>query len=399
MNITQFIKDYNIDRVAVIENEDLQMEYCLGKFVTRLRGEGIDVVVVNRAYTDHMREALMKAVTECQTILFESQFMYQDQVASVAKLFSKLPSKQIFGHGVNDRIPVEQGLADCLTNEELGNMSHHKLYEVEDWFNMYFEDDEDDDTFKITEIDLNKYKRKARAEELLRERKILNKVRDDEHEKIFKIRTAKGTGRMVKIKTLQSCGDEWSELKEGSVVEELDCIHFDPNPNTGVWVMGKTEPVKLLNNLPYDEWEYDNADSLAIGLEILSIMNEKANPSWLQIMPRWVNQAKFDGTNDGESHIELTQLLDTFKIPRRGYRSLIERRLATWSKTHKFFGDCRTKQAQTIERMLESLENRRIDLKAKAEAERIKRYNAALDEGIVFTEDMDKELYPVLKYE
>jgi hypothetical protein len=64
------------------------------------------------------------------------------------------------------------------------------------------------------------------------------------------------TGRMIRIKnTLSFGGPQWSNLKTGMVLPEIDMSLMDPDPNRGVWVMGKGEPVKILNEHPYDEFE------------------------------------------------------------------------------------------------------------------------------------------------
>lgn len=72
----------------------------------------------------------------------------------------------------------------------------------------------------------------------------------------FKNKSFKKTGYKIKIKNIIAQGAQWSTLKEGDIVDELECSEIDPNPSRGVWVMGKDEPVKLLNDSGYDEFEY-----------------------------------------------------------------------------------------------------------------------------------------------
>lgn len=41
-------------------------------------------------------------------------------------------------------------------------------------------------------------------------------------------------------------GPEWSKLKNEDIVDEIDMSEIDPRPGWGIWVMGLTEPVKLI---------------------------------------------------------------------------------------------------------------------------------------------------------
>jgi len=336
-NIKNFVEKYSIKNVAVIENETVESGTDMHSMVKALQYIGIPVTVINGAY--YNKKKLLDAITAADTILFESQFRYWEQVASVAKLFAMFPKKQIFGHAFLDNMNLEGGLNECLSTQELATMAHHDLYEVASkWSSLYY--DIKEDTAIIEKINLQKYVRRLKAEELLKERHIINKVRNDEKEKIWKIRTTKRTGRKVKILDIYAQGSEWSKLKIGSIVDELDCMHFDPNPHTGVWVMGNTEPVKLVNSNEYLEWEYHAADSFAIALELLSIIGQKANPTWITTMPMWVNKFAFRKEEyPGEHHVMITDLLDSFNVERRFFRHHIEGKIRQWADDHKFFID------------------------------------------------------------
>ena len=130
------------------------------------------------------------------------------------------------------------------------------------------------------------------------------------------------TGQKVKIKnTSNLTGDAWSNLKEGDIVDVIDCKKIDPRPNRGVWVWGNGEPVKILNENPYNEYEL--------------IIDENTN-----VLDRIIRETDLCYKKDLEEHhlyfmnsiidnIDLTnhekaqKICDHLQIERRGNRSKI----------------------------------------------------------------------------
>lgn len=64
------------------------------------------------------------------------------------------------------------------------------------------------------------------------------------------------TGQKVKIKNTKTMPPSLSSnLKEGDIVDVIDCQKIDPRPNRGLWIWGNDKPLKVLNENPYNEYE------------------------------------------------------------------------------------------------------------------------------------------------
>jgi hypothetical protein len=259
----------------------------------------------------------------------------------------------------------------------LAKMAHHTLYDISGTFQY---DDELDGKFK--EINLKAIKADWDRKEKKRLNELRSKIKDKARQTQINIKNARPTGRKVRILDIYAHGQEWSVLKRDMVVDELDCIFMDTDPSTGVWVMGRTEPVKLLNNDSQGtEWEYVEPDCLGLALEILSMMGQRSNRDWIGIMPHWINRVVptilHGDMGEGTLWRQLTDLLDSHGVPRRHFRHLINDKLVKWGKDHSFFGDDRVEIWRECTKLQEKLYHRQMELdmiKAEKEKEKLEQF-------------------------
>jgi hypothetical protein len=114
-----------------------------------------------------------------------------------------------------------------------------------------------------------------------------------------------------------------------------------------VWVMGKDEPVKLLNDSGYEEFKYADLTAKALTLEFFSRGACKDREDLMETIEVWIY--KVSGTiDDTELWDWCDSLCKITGVERRGNRSYFESRLQEYRKEHKFFreagGDPRLKK-------------------------------------------------------
>lgn len=222
-----------------------------------------EVKFIGNAYT--AGKEIAKEINWCDCLAFSSTFIYlaqiQNLLTKVLIPFRKEPLQIVIqGYQVeNNIVRLVEDMSYVWKTEEYNDkgepegyfelneskadaiaysMRLFKLFELVDF----------GDTLKPIEV-LN--------ERIERETKRL------EFEKEYKSSsTNRLTGRKIKIGDLASvCGKEWSKLNPGDIVDELDMEKLDPRPGLGVWVMGLTEPVKLIgedDRRGYNEYEIVN---------------------------------------------------------------------------------------------------------------------------------------------
>lgn len=320
-----FIEKFQIKELLYLENQTLHEDQKA--FVSELRSLGVTVHVIERANHDSSIVDIKSILGLIDSVVFQSTFLRWSEVQEVGILFKSVNRPlNIFGKsiGVDN---LERGLTNCFDMKDLAAMSHHKLYEVAD---MYYDIGD-----SVVPVDLNKYKERIDEAVKLKAEIIEERTIEDMDILSKELEQIKPTGRKVIIKNIKACGNEWSNLKEGSVVDELNCIHFDDNPNRGVWVMGLSEPVKLITESGYDEWEYENPDALGLAQEILSLMMYRSETDHLIELTIFLNDQL--GT-DADRYIineYVNELCEVTGTERRGNRHSIILKIENWIRTTK----------------------------------------------------------------
>ena len=306
----------NVKTALFIENEifeDMKGHniYHLYEFLSEM---GVDCKVIDRA-ASHKIEVFTYA-NKVDLIAFASTFLYANDVKGVGDLLKMVKEpKLIFGQSISSG-SIVSNIESIWSLEELVQLSHHRLFEITS-SPKYFEDIPD----WLTEIDMTVYQKE---------------VDRLEKERIERNKGFQKTGRTVKIKKINAVGSEWSDLKEGDIVDELNCLSIDPNPSRGVWVMGKTEPVKLLNDSGYEEWEYAELNATGLAREFFSRGSSLDKTDLLNLVADWIKNVS-GRLNETDLWVWCDNLCNTVGVERRGNRSYFDRRLKEYRGKYTYF--------------------------------------------------------------
>lgn len=281
------------------------------------------------------KNEIVESLLWCDVLLFASTFLYQSDVKGLGDLLMKIPiTKNVIGYAMSNK-SLQQHIEDTWGLKELAQMSHHKVFELV-WF------DEDllefsENPFK--EIDLIQYKTQWDKEE---------------EERIFKNHNMPKTGRKIRIGKIQASGPQWSLLKEGDVVDELDCSSIDERPSRGAWVMGKDEPVKLLNDSGYEEYQYDDLTAEGLTLEFFSRGSAKNRTDLMETLQLWIYKSVGCQLDDTELWEWCDNICNLVGVERRGNRHYFESRLKEYRQKHLYFrepgGDPREKKISAFKK-------------------------------------------------
>jgi hypothetical protein len=315
MNVSEFKK------VVFIENEDwASMKHTpIQNIYKDLTSQGVECVVIERA--SGKKAEVFKAVNESDAIFFASTFLYKEEVKGIGDLLKAVKDpKMIFGWTMNSGKDLAASIESIWDVYEMVQFSHHRIFEI-----LHRRIEENNDWYH--ELDMTLYAKEVAALE---------------EERIKRNAGFKRLKTKVLIKKIQAVGPEWSLLKEGDIVDELDCSEIDDCPRRGIWVMGKTEPIKLLNDSGYDEWEYVNPNCFDLANEFFSRggVNDESHRDLKELI------ADYIGKCTGKlkmNEIELWDFCDRLckqvKVERRGNRHYFQRRLNEHRERFVYFKD------------------------------------------------------------
>jgi hypothetical protein len=286
---------------------------------------GIKCTIIDNAV--NRKDEIIKALPTVDTVIFESTFLYANEVRGVGNLLKMVKTPlMVFGGVIGGNNETLQGRIERIWDvKELAEMSHHRLFQL--MFSRYSIEQEAKDLY--FEVDMLQYKADWEAQE---------------HERITKNKNMPKTGRKVLIKKLQYFDAQSVNLKEGDVVDELDCRSIDKKPNRGIWVMGVDEPLKLLNSDGYDEWEYHEPTYLALTKEFFARGN-KSNASQtdeyrelFNLMAEWIRKCSSElQTSDVELWEWCDNICNSVGVERRGNRNYFDRRLKEYRSRYVCF--------------------------------------------------------------
>ena len=289
----------------------------IGRLHRRLEESGVECRVIDQA-SKHKKEVFEGALW-ADSILFASTFLYSDEVKGVGDLLIKIPQpKNIYGYCMSGK-PLIYEVESLWSLKELSDMSHHRLFEIS---HSHFDEDLGENYQWAKEIDLKAYSKAWKKEE---------------EERVKKNQGFPKTGRSVRIMKIEAQGSQWSNLKEGMVVPELDCSEIDPNPKRGIWVMGKDEPVKLLNSDGYQEWQYEDLTAYGLAREFFARGNALDKTDLIQVVGGWINGGSIGMMNGPDLWEWCDTLCSTIGVERRGNRSYFEKRLQEYGKKYTYF--------------------------------------------------------------
>lgn len=265
-------------------------------------------------------EEVFAALMWCEIILIQTTLIHKYQVDEMVELMSKIKEpKQIIFTWEDTVKELYEYLSD---DDSIVGIAHHKIgyfphdFEVEDGI---------EEGIHNTNVFADKAaivaeKLRLEAEEKARKLAAEKQYRDEAQ--------SRPTGQMVLIKTIQANGKQWSTLQEGTIVPALDMSEQDERANRGIWVWGLDEPVKLLNDCGYDEYEIVTSKETPmreIAMEVLKMANiyEPKEKDVYGVIG-FIEAALEEENKSSELHWTLTAWLDENEIPRRGNRTKIE---------------------------------------------------------------------------
>lgn len=273
------------------------------------------------AFQSADRKEVFAAVMWCDVLLVQTTLVYKYQVDEMVELMSKIPdSKQIIFTWDGTVTDLYKYLED---DEDIVKIAHHKIgyfpdiYQIEDGWQ---------DAIHNTSLFADKAAIVAETIRIREEEKQARLAREKAYRDAGQSRP---TGQKVLIKTIQANGKQWSTLKAGDVVPAVDMSEQDNNPNRGIWVWGLDEPVKLLNDNGYDEYELVTSDETPlrdIALEVLKMVNcFEIKEKDVYGVIGFIEDALTDTDNkSAQLHWNITAWLDDNDLPRRGNRNKIE---------------------------------------------------------------------------
>ena len=314
-----------LKHVLFLENEFWREDLLIYELYKWFTQNKIKCTIIDRA--SNRRDEVMAILPEIDSIAFQSTFLYRNEVKGIGDLLKGMP-KPLTVFGMPTSGTLEYHIEQIWKIEELAKMSHHNVFELE---HIYFptHDSFDNELDWCRKVDMASYK--TTWDEL-------------EKERIFKNHNMPKTGNKVRIKQIQASGKQWSNLKEGDIVDELDCSTIDEKPNRGIWVMGLDEPVKLLNSDGYEEWEYHDPSYLALAKEFFSRGN-KSNAGetdkyrdLFDLTAEWIRSCSSElKTDDTKLWEWCDTICRTVGVERRGNRRYFEHRLKEYRKRFYFF--------------------------------------------------------------
>ena len=215
---------------------------------------------------------------------------------------------------------MKKEIEDLWTVKELAKMAHHNLYEITS-LNPDIDHERNEQWFE--EVSLIPYKLQCDAK-VESDNNILRFEQQYRDEAINR-----KTGYKVMIKDVVASGDQFKTLVKGDILDVLDMSKQDPRVNRGVWVWGNGEPVKLLNEDNYNEYELvldETTPMNIIATEILKMVsNYEPKKQDIFGLIGLIELSLAEKENKTSAlHDNLTTWLDDNDYPRRMYRNKIE---------------------------------------------------------------------------
>jgi hypothetical protein len=237
--------------ILILEDDaKLQEDFDVARYGKKMKAEGHEVKYVFNAY-DSSKE-IVKLINWADVLAFHTTFTYLRQIYVLAQAIAQYRKE-----------PLTVLIDSYDHDRHIQEMVQLDGYKFESRSETFYLDQElvDEFAYKLRNLKLFKLSWRIEHEpitvlEPMIQRHqlkldIINKYMESRRTEQAK------TGRMIRIKNTNSFGgQQWSVLKTGMVLPEIDMSMMDPDPNRGAWVMGKDEPVKILNEHPYDEFEF-----------------------------------------------------------------------------------------------------------------------------------------------
>ena len=226
-------------RLLLLEN-DVKIEKVRHRFVFNFAKEFIEKYTNGEVvHMSNLRTIDSKKIFEefnnCTDIAFQSSLVNgsEYQVEGYLRMLMRIetPINLTLRYLGGD---IKEWIVKLFEPKDLVKLSQHNFFELK---RMYSEDDIDNPSFDFSE----------ETKEYLEQKRIEKEYRNSAEER--------PTGRKIKVFGCSANGKQFENLPIGEIVDELDMSMLDPNVGRGVWIMGNGEPIKLINDSGFREFE------------------------------------------------------------------------------------------------------------------------------------------------
>ena len=265
--------------LLVIEN-DPSLDTLTENFVSKFKryNDNSEVIIFTN-FRQKSKKELVDTITQCTDIFCRTSLISgsEYQLKDMAKLLANFEDSKNIMIFSSD---LESSINDILDDKEIFDIKHHIIFDQIENKRLYFYD-------AIKRVE----------KELLYQ----------------KDSTQRAIGK-VKILECNGFGPQFENLPIGEVVDILDMSDIDPSPNKGVWVMGNGEPVKLINDYRFREYELisDNTYDKIIAFSGANNVHKS------------IRLAIEDVISNPNNYVNAgNEICDLLGIPRRGNRNNI----------------------------------------------------------------------------
>lgn len=292
--------------LVVIEN-DFSLEHAsyVNSFMDQYNGDIIELTGFRQRNDKEIGLAFSNATDLAVQTCFVNGS--EQQLFALVGVFAKLKNPiNIYIALLGD--DLQKFLENNLSPEELFSIKHHNIYVM--GRNNYEINEEKHILLDFSHIHKEVYKELSKKH-----------VHNLFIEHYNATATQRPTGKKVKILGCTAYGPQFKNLPIGEIVDELDCSKIDPNPSRGLWIMGNGEPIKLINDSGFKEYEIISQ----LSSEELLVEISKSTDLTLNKLSRLQIFGLINILEDKEldSMSKANIICEEIKIPKRGNRQII----------------------------------------------------------------------------
>ncbi len=226
--------------LLAIENDaTLNRSDYVNDFISEYDGEVIEMCNFNR----RSDKDIFMAVSKCTDIAVQTCFVNgsDSQMYDMVKLLAKIPNPiniYIAYLGMSSQNDLYEYIVDNTTPEQLLAIEHHTIYAM----SMSYQFD------AHIKLDFTSVTKKLHKEHTKK------RVHNLYIQWYKETATNRPTGRKILVLGCTAFGKVFENLPIGQEVDELECGKLVENPR-GVWIMGNGEPIMLVNESGFMEYE------------------------------------------------------------------------------------------------------------------------------------------------
>lgn len=295
--------------LVIIENEHtLDNADYVNHFKKSYTGEVVELT----GFAHRSKEEIFLAVSKCTDIAVQTCFVNgsDDQLHGMVKLLSKIPfsiNVYIAYLGISYQNELQKYLVDNIEPKDLLSIKQHNIYAMSrDKYNM---DDEPHLLLDFTEA----------TSKLVKEIADTKAYQDSARERT--------TGRKIKVLGTTAHSPAFDNLPIGEIVDELICdkLLSKGSKARGVWIWGNGEPIMLVNDHGYIEYE------IATKLSTDEIINEISKQVDMSVKVEKLSPLEIEGLKhviedddeDENSMSKANDICELLKIEKRKNRQAI----------------------------------------------------------------------------